>query len=85
MEVDTIGKNDKLYINVPSTRLLHGSKKDNYEFNNQVFPNKPHIHIIRDASLLYHCHSPMTELKIPKWDCILKYCSECPVIKLPYL
>ena len=44
--ISQVNKLEKLYINSASTRLLQRS--DNYfiEYNNQIFPNSSHIHLI---------------------------------------
>ena len=33
----------------------------------------------------YHVPSPITESNIPKWDCILNFCYDCPRMNAPYL
>ena len=45
MEVTTIGKLDKLYINYASKRLLKRSKNYFIEYKNQISPNNSHIHL----------------------------------------
>ena len=38
-----------------------------------------------DAASSYHCNYPITESKIPKWDCNLNYFSDCPGMNTPDL
>ena len=86
MTVKTMEFFVKLYLNVASTRILQISKKDYDKLKNQVFPNNFHIHIrYCDYASSYHFFYPMTGSKIPKWDCILNCCFECPGVKAPYL
>ena len=86
MTVNTIGKMKGFYINAASTRLLQISKKDKYEYNNQIFPNNSRIHIrARDYASLHRCLSPMMGSKLLKWDCIFNCCYEYPVMKEPDL
>ena len=79
-------KLDNLYINLALTGILKISNKHYIEYKNQIFSNNSHINIIfyNDASL-YHCYSPIAGSKIPKWDCVLNFCAECPGMKAPYL
>ena len=77
---------DKLYINSASTRLLQRSKHDFVEYKNQILPNNSHIHLIAcDSESSYHCSSPITGSKIPKWGCILNFFSGCPRMNALYL
>ena len=77
---------EKIYIYAASTRLLKISKKYDYEYNNQIFPKNSHIHIkVNDDAPSYHCPSPIPGPKIPKWGCILKSFSGCPIMKAPDL
>ena len=41
----------KLYINSASTKILQRSMIDFIEYNNQIFPKNPHIHL-RDCDAL---------------------------------
>ena len=42
-------------------------------------PNNSHRHlIVDDAASSYYCPSPITGSNIPKWDCILNFCSDFP-------
>ena len=86
MVVITIKKIDKLYINYASTRPLQRHKIVIIECNNQIFPNNSHIHIIAcDDASSHHCPSPITGSDIPKRDCILNRCYDCPGINAPDL
>ena len=79
-------KLDRLYINAESTRNLQISKIYYIEYNNQIFPENYHIHLIAyDAASSYHCMHQIVGSKILKWDCILNCCTECPRMKAPYL
>ena len=72
-------KIDKLYINSASTRILQKSKIDFIEYKNQIFTNNSHINLIASDSISsYHFPYPITGSNIPKWDCILKCCSDFP-------
>ena len=84
--ISQLAKPDKLYINYASTRLLQGSKNDFIAYQNKIFPNNSRIHLrAGDAVSSYHCTSTMTGSNIPKWDCILNYCSDCPRMNATYL
>ena len=79
-------KLDKLYINSASNRLLQRSKIGFIEYKHQTFPNISHINLKAcDATSSYHCNSPITGSKIPKWDCILECCANCPGMNALYL
>ena len=76
----------KLYINSASTRLLQISEIDLIEYKNQTFPNNLHTHLRAcDAASSYHFPFSITGSKIPKQDCILNCCFDCPRINDPYL
>ena len=75
-----LSKLDKLYINTASTRLLEISKNDFIEYKKKN-PNYSHIHLRAcDDASSYHCSSPTTVSKIPKWDWTLNGCSDCPMM-----
>ena len=81
-----LSKLDKLYINYASTRLLQIPKNDFIEYKNQIFTNNSHIRIREyDAASSYHFPSTITGSNIPKWDCILNCCSDCPRTNAKYL
>ena len=81
-----LAKLDKLYINSAPTKLLQISKNYFIEYQNKTFPNNSHIHLIScDAASSYHCPSPITGSKIPKWDRILNCCYDFPRMNAPYL
>ena len=70
---------DKLYINYASTILLQRSNTKYIEYNNQIFPNNSDIHLRAcDSASSYHFTFPVTRAKIPKWECILTCCFDCP-------
>ena len=84
--ISQLSKLDQLYINSGSNRLLEISKNDFIEYKKQIFPNNSRIHLRScDASSSYHCYSPITGSKIPKWECILNYCSDCQMMNAPFL
>ena len=86
MLVNTFGKIEKLYINTTSTRIIQRYKKDYIEYNNQNNSKKSHIHLRTcDAASSYHCPSPIVGSNIPKWDCILHCCYDCPGMNAPDL
>ena len=75
LRLTQLAKIDKLYINSASTRLLQRSRIDFIEYKNGIFPKHYHINIIAyDDNSSYNCTSKIAGSKIPKWDCILKYC-----------
>ena len=79
-------KLNKLCINYASTRLLEISKNVFIEYKKQIFSNYSHIHLRACYSeSSYHCFSPITGSKIPKWDWILNCCYECPMMNAPFL
>ena len=81
-----LAKLDQLYNNSAPTRLSQISKNDFIEYKNQIFPINSHIHFkVCDAALSYHFPSPITGSNIPKWDCILNCCSDCPGMNTSYL
>ena len=83
--ISQLAKLDKLYINYASTRLLERSNNYFIEYKKQIFPNDLHKHLRAcDAASLYHCSNPIKGSKIPKWDCILNCCSDCPMMNAPF-
>ena len=51
-----------------------------------MFPNNLYTHLIAcDAASSYHCLYPITVSKIPKWDCIMNFCSGCSSMNSTYL
>ena len=79
-------KLDKLYINSALTRLLKISKIGLIEYNNQILPTGSRIYLRAcDAESSYCCTPPITVSNILRWDCILKFCSGCPIMNAPYL
>ena len=81
-----MAKLDKLYINSLSTKLLQISKIDLIENNNQIFTNNSYIHLIFCYfASSYCCLSPILGSKLPKWDCIMNCCYDCPRMNAPYL
>ena len=84
--ISQLAKLDKLYINYASIRILQISKNYFIEYKKKIFPNDSHIHLRAcDSTSSYHYSSPITGSKIPKWDCILNCCSDCPVMNAPFL
>ena len=84
--ISQISKLDQLYINYTSTRLIETSKNDLIEYNKQIFPNDSHIYLRAcDAASSYHCPPTIIGSKIPRWDCILNFCSDCTMMNAPFL
>ena len=84
--IPQLSKIDKLYINYASTILLKIPKNNYIEHKKHIFLNDSQIHLrYCDAASSYHCIYPIIGSKIPKWDCILKCCSDFPMINDPFL
>ena len=79
-------KLDNIYINYASTRLLHRSNIDWFEYKNHIFPNNSDIYLRAcDAVSSYHFPSPITGSNIPKWECIFKCCYDFTGMNVPDL
>ena len=69
-----------------STRLLERYKNDFIEKKKQIFPNDSHINLRAcDAASSYNCYSTINGSKIPKWDYILNFCSDWPMMNASFL
>ena len=65
MAVEKLESIERLYLNAESTRLIQRSKKEYYEFKNEIPPKQLYINI-RDCDTVssYNCLSSMKESNI---------------------